>query len=180
MASTPVFFFCFSLLFFPPFIFTSWRLITLYYTPVFLSGEFHQQRNLEGYSPWGGKESNTTDRLTLSPRLEEAERPNQGHTAYNGGEKASMPDPTCLTLHYTALFFYSSFLFHSTLKFPFQMWFIIDLRKQSMDVWCHFEFAPIYLKHIFHLITPFSFRNHRKISCFFPSVNPRCRILIEN
>ena len=30
-------------------------------TPVFLSGEFHGQRSLEGYSP---KESNTTERLT--------------------------------------------------------------------------------------------------------------------
>ena len=26
-------------------------------TPVFLSGEFHGQRSLEGYSPWGFKES---------------------------------------------------------------------------------------------------------------------------
>ena len=26
-------------------------------TPVFLPGELHGQRNLEGYSPWGGKES---------------------------------------------------------------------------------------------------------------------------
>ena len=34
-------------------------------TPVFLPGEFHGQRNLVGYSPWGGKESDTTDGLTL-------------------------------------------------------------------------------------------------------------------
>ena len=26
-------------------------------TPVFLPGEFHGQRSLVGYSPWGGKES---------------------------------------------------------------------------------------------------------------------------
>ena len=26
-------------------------------TPVFLPGEFHGQRKLAGYSPWGGKES---------------------------------------------------------------------------------------------------------------------------
>ena len=32
-------------------------------TPVFLPGEFHGQRNLVGYSPWGRKESNTTERL---------------------------------------------------------------------------------------------------------------------
>ena len=27
---------------------------------VFLPGEFHGQRSLRGYSPWGGKESETT------------------------------------------------------------------------------------------------------------------------
>ena len=35
-------------------------------TPVFLSGEFHGQRSLVGYSPWGLKESDTTEGLTLS------------------------------------------------------------------------------------------------------------------
>ena len=34
-------------------------------TPVFLPGEFHGQRSLVGYSPWGSKESDTTERLTL-------------------------------------------------------------------------------------------------------------------
>ena len=29
-------------------------------TPVFLLGEFHGQRNLAGYSPWGHRESDTT------------------------------------------------------------------------------------------------------------------------
>ena len=32
-------------------------------TPVFLPGEFHGQRSLVGYSPWGRKESDTTERL---------------------------------------------------------------------------------------------------------------------
>ena len=31
-----------------------------------LAGESHGQRSLEGYSSWGHKESNTTERLTLS------------------------------------------------------------------------------------------------------------------
>ena len=35
-------------------------------TPVFLSGEAHGQRSLSGYSPWGCKESDTTEGLTLS------------------------------------------------------------------------------------------------------------------
>ena len=30
-------------------------------TPVFLSGESHGQRSLEGYSPWDHKESDMTD-----------------------------------------------------------------------------------------------------------------------
>ena len=30
-------------------------------TTVFLPGEFHGQRSLEGYSPWGHKESDTTE-----------------------------------------------------------------------------------------------------------------------
>ena len=32
-------------------------------TPVFLPGEFHGQRSLARYSPWGHKESDTTERL---------------------------------------------------------------------------------------------------------------------
>ena len=35
-------------------------------TPVFLPGEFHGQRSLEGYSPWSRKESDMTERLSLS------------------------------------------------------------------------------------------------------------------
>ena len=30
-------------------------------TPVFMPGESHGQRNLVGYSPWGRKESDTTE-----------------------------------------------------------------------------------------------------------------------
>ena len=35
-------------------------------TPVFLPRESHGQRSLAGYSPWGCKESDTTEQLTLS------------------------------------------------------------------------------------------------------------------
>jgi len=34
-------------------------------TPVFLSEKPHGQRSLVGYSPWGHKESDTTEQLTL-------------------------------------------------------------------------------------------------------------------
>ena len=33
-------------------------------TPVFLPGKFHGQRSLAGYSPWGCKESDTTEHST--------------------------------------------------------------------------------------------------------------------
>ena len=33
-------------------------------TPVFLPGEFHGQRSLAGYSPWGHKESDRTEQVT--------------------------------------------------------------------------------------------------------------------
>ena len=35
-------------------------------TAIFLSGEFRRQRRLAGYSPWGRRESDTTEQLTLS------------------------------------------------------------------------------------------------------------------
>ena len=38
-------------------------------TPVFLPGETHGQRNLAGCSPWGHKELDTTEWLTLSLSL---------------------------------------------------------------------------------------------------------------
>ena len=38
-------------------------------TPVFFLGAFHGQRSLGGYSPWGCKESDTTEQLTFSPYL---------------------------------------------------------------------------------------------------------------
>ena len=36
-------------------------------TAVFLPGEFHGQRSLVGYSPWGNKELDTTEQLSLPP-----------------------------------------------------------------------------------------------------------------
>jgi len=35
-------------------------------TPVFLPGKSHGQKSLTGYSPWGCKESDRTEQLTLS------------------------------------------------------------------------------------------------------------------
>ena len=38
-------------------------------TPVFLPGESHGQRSLEGYSPWGCKESDMTEGLSIAQRM---------------------------------------------------------------------------------------------------------------
>ena len=46
-------------------------------TVIFMPEEFHGQRSLEGYSPWGHKQSDTTGQLILSPG-------NQGEMAENG------------------------------------------------------------------------------------------------
>ena len=35
-------------------------------------GEFHGQRSLEGYSPWGNKDLDMTERLTLSLTFSES------------------------------------------------------------------------------------------------------------
>ena len=37
--------------------------------PVFLPGEFYGQRSLVGYSPWGRRESDTTERLSTAHLL---------------------------------------------------------------------------------------------------------------
>ena len=39
------------------------------YVPVFLPGIFHGQRNLAGYSPWGRKESDTTEQLNMHTEI---------------------------------------------------------------------------------------------------------------
>ena len=44
-------------------------------TPVFLPGEFRGQGSLVGYSPWGRKQSDTTERLTLSPWIQSQRHP---------------------------------------------------------------------------------------------------------
>ena len=36
------------------------------HTPVFLPGESHEQRSMAGYGPWSCKQSDTTERLSLS------------------------------------------------------------------------------------------------------------------
>ena len=44
--------------------------------PVFLSGEFHRQRSLAGYSPWGRKELDMTEWLTRQKSTRSESKPN--------------------------------------------------------------------------------------------------------
>ena len=43
-------------------------------TPVFLSGEFHGQGILVGYVPWGHRELDTTEPLTLSLQFKDGKQ----------------------------------------------------------------------------------------------------------
>ena len=38
-------------------------------TPVFMPGKFHGQRNLAGYSPWGGRELAVTEHISLCTKM---------------------------------------------------------------------------------------------------------------
>ena len=38
-------------------------------TPVFLLGKSHEQRSLEGYSPWGCTESDMTEQLSTNIQM---------------------------------------------------------------------------------------------------------------
>ena len=52
------------------------KLLTL----VFWPGEFHGQRSLAGYSPWGRKESNMTERLSHTHTHKHAHAHTHTHT----------------------------------------------------------------------------------------------------
>ena len=45
-------------------------------TPVFLPGEFHGQRNMAGYSPWGCKESDMTKQLSTTQCSKDRQKKN--------------------------------------------------------------------------------------------------------
>ena len=47
----------------------------VYQVALYLSGEFHGERILAGYSPWGHKESDTTEYLRFSLSLCDGQDP---------------------------------------------------------------------------------------------------------
>ena len=50
-------------------------------TPVFLPGEFHEQRSLACYSPWDSKESDTIVWLTFTFHFFSTDATNQSHSS---------------------------------------------------------------------------------------------------
>ena len=62
-------------------------------TPVFLPGEFHGQRSLASYSPWGRKDSDTTEWLSLSLFQLSRIRRKRGnsHTCYESRAQVKTP-----------------------------------------------------------------------------------------
>ena len=56
--------------------------------PVFLPRESHGQRSLAGYSPWGHKESDTTEQLSLS-LSDTRNHPNLSYHNYSVGKISS-------------------------------------------------------------------------------------------
>ena len=65
-------------------------------TPVVLSGEFHEQRSLVGYCPWGHQESDTTEQLTQKHTKwdEDGTRKPWTEGLYEG--EVSGPNRTCV------------------------------------------------------------------------------------
>ena len=73
-------------------------------SPIFLPGEFHGQRSLVGYRPWGCKELDTTEWLTLSlfiiQRSPKWNKTNK-QTKKNNKKQQQKPPHHLLTLRHT-------------------------------------------------------------------------------
>ena len=64
-------------------------------TPVLSPGKSHRQRSLAGYSPWGCKESDTTERLSVYAYARESG--GKGSALPSEGEVLFRPDWPCHT-----------------------------------------------------------------------------------
>ena len=67
-------------------------------TPVFLPGEFHEQRRLVGYSPWCCRELDMTEQLTLSHLQSFLIKTNNPPTQIRCGLHSLPPDSCCFLL----------------------------------------------------------------------------------
>ena len=69
-------------------------------TPVIVPGEFHGQRSLVGYSPWGPKESDTIECPSRYTCAKEADlkQPSQRAVLLLASYRQWFSNPTCYTL----------------------------------------------------------------------------------
>ena len=71
-------------------------------TPVFLPGESHEQRSLVGYSPWGHKESDMTEWLSMHTCILKTAIIKRMHSSYiyfynqKNAFKFHIPEKTCV------------------------------------------------------------------------------------
>jgi len=71
---------------------------------VFLPGEYHGQRSLVGYSPWGGKESDTTEATNIhTPSLYQEEEDSESLETLTNGECLNLNLHNILIFVYCAL-----------------------------------------------------------------------------
>ena len=95
----------------------------LQWTPVFLSEKSHGQSNLVGYSPWGYKESDTTEKLSCCLGWEQNTAVNQSishtHCTYPPTHTHSLSHYDMLP--HTGTFHYNSWTFISHQNHPKSM-----------------------------------------------------------
>ena len=91
-----------------------WRRVWLP-TPIFLPREFHEQRSLTGYSPWGRKESDTTEWVTLTLYW------GRRHKILWNGQKSYLCSP-CKDLLKSFIFLFLKLCFMSWKLFAISRW----------------------------------------------------------
>ena len=117
-------------------------------TPIFLPGEFHGQRSLAGYNPWGHKESDTTERLSvrsisiwpslLTFRLSAAPRQASFSRLLLSSHKVEVSDHLCA--HLVKFYFY--FALYRSVTLLLSVFTskprVLELRRgQTVDLWTH-------------------------------------------
>ena len=120
-------------------------------TPVLLAREFHEQRSLAGYSPWGHKQSDATERLHFLSFLSDFLMIQLSHPYMTTGETIALTMWTSvgnmMLMHFNMLFrFVIAFLprsEHLLISWPQSLSAEIfePMKRKSIS----FHFSPFYL-----------------------------------
>ena len=97
-------------------------------TPIFLPGESHGQRSLVGYGPWGRKESDATEWLTLSISV----------LVWTPPEFSQMAFPLLLGHYHQVLFLFKKMYIPYNIKFP-----ILAVFKCTMQ---QHKYIPVFVQ----------------------------------